>query len=107
MTDSLKVPYRYLKMEVDSFIYIIISIVILVLSGVGSARKKKAQKENDMKVLEEYIIQIDQDALEIARLETALKKNLPVREVELQLRQLKDRTVQFIKLKELIERRQK
>jgi hypothetical protein len=33
-----------MKMDADSFIYIIISIVILVLSGVGSARKKKAQK---------------------------------------------------------------
>ena len=35
-----------MKMDADSFIYIIISIVILVLSGVGSARKKRAQKAN-------------------------------------------------------------
>jgi hypothetical protein len=30
--------------DLDTFIYIIISIVILVLSGIGSARRKKAQQ---------------------------------------------------------------
>ena len=70
-----------------------------------TAEQKAAQKEADIKILEEYCIQIDQDKLEIVRLETALEKDLPRREVILQLRQLKDRLQQFKKFKELVEGR--
>jgi len=63
------------------------------------------QKQQDLRVLESYQVQIDQLNLEIPKLEKALELKLPEREVKDQIRILKEQLEKFEKYKTILKKR--
>jgi len=65
------------------------------------------QKERDKQIIENYSVQIDQFKLEILRLEKAIEMDLPDREYQAQIFDIKEKIEQFKNLKKAIEDRSK